>query len=400
MSKHALIIGGGIAGPTAAMALQRADISSTVFEAYPRDAGGAGVFLTVAVNGIAALRTLDLDGPVTGAGFASPSIEFTSGTGKRLGVTPIGGTLFDGTTAHTIRRPDLYRVLYDEARRRGIRIEHDKRLVAAEAGAAGGVVAHFEDGSAASGDLLIGADGIHSRTRRIIDPAAPSPRYAGLSNVGGYSCASLAGIEPGTYHMVFGKDAFFGYVVSPADGVWWFANPPRRTELSRAELEATPEEWKARLLELFRRDAGPASDIIRKTDVLAVTNQHDLPRVPVWSRGPMIIIGDAAHAASPTSGQGASLAIEDAIVLAQCLRDLPTGAAFAAFERLRRPRVERVVKWAARMNQTKMPSSIGRVFRDAVMPILLKQFARQSQSWLFDYAVDWDQQVDAEATAA
>jgi FAD-dependent urate hydroxylase len=332
MAKHALIIGGGIAGPTAAMALQRAGISATVYEAYPEDARAAGVFLTVAVNGIAALRTLGLDRRVMAAGFPSASIEFASGTGKSLGTVPIGGTLTDGTVAHTIRRPDLYGVLYQEAYRRGIRVEHGKRLIAAEP-TAGGVVARFEDGTSAAGDVLIGADGIHSPTRRIIDTSAPAPRYTGLGNVGGYTRGSGLGFrDSGTYTMIFGKRAFFGYVVSPAGEVWWFTNPPWHTELSPAELQATPEQWKERLGDLFDGDSGPAVDIIRNASVLAVTNQHDLPRVPRWSRGPMIVIGDAAHAASPTSGQGASLAIEDAIVLARCLGDLPTtAAAFASY---------------------------------------------------------------------
>jgi 2-polyprenyl-6-methoxyphenol hydroxylase-like FAD-dependent oxidoreductase len=394
---HALVIGGGIAGTTAAMALQRAGIAATIYEAYPTDAGGAGVFLTVAVNGLAALRTIELEQPVKEAGFPSPSIQFASGTGKALGRIPLGGTSADETPAHTIRRPDLYRVLYEQAHRRGIRIEHGKRLVAAEPTPTGGVVARFEDGSSARGDVLIGADGIHSRTRRIIDPAAPRPRYSGLGNVGGYSRASISismpGVQPGTYVMLFGKRAFFGYVLSPAGEVWWFANPPTVAELSRAELTAAPGQWQQRLLELFAGDAGPAADIIRQAETLAVTNQHDLPRVPAWWRGGMVIIGDAAHAASPSSGQGASLAIEDGVVLAQCLRDLPDpAAAFAAFEQLRRPRVERIVAWAARMNQTKTPGPVARVVRDLVLPVLLRR-AGQSQEWIFKYRIDWEAPV-------
>ena len=387
---HALIIGGGIAGSTAALALQRAGITATIYEAYPGDAGGAGVFLTVAVNGLAALRTIGLDRAVMAAGFPTAGIRFASGTGKPLGQAPVGGALADGTLAHTIRRPDLYRVLAEHARGRGIRIEHSKRLVAAEPTPEGGVVARFEDGTSARGDLLIGADGIHSRTRRIIDPAAPEPRYAGLGNVGGFSHASVSGLglRPGTYVMMFGKRAFFGYVGSPAGDAWWFANPPRAAALSAAELAAPAGEWKERLIDLFAGDAGPAADIIRATDGLAVTNQHDLPRVPAWSRGPMILIGDAAHAASPTSGQGASLAIEDALVLAKCLRDLPDATtAFAAFERLRRPRVERIVAWAARMNRSKMPGPVGRAVRDLVLPTVLRR-AGHSQEWMFNYRID------------
>src|SRR5215212_5569344 len=180
-NRKALIVGGGIAGSVTSMALQRAGIDSVVYEAYDTSAGlDAGAFLTVAVNGLDALRTLDAHEPVLGAGFPTGNIEFFSGTGKRLGEVPIGGALPDGTVTHTIKRIDLYRVLHDEAIRRGIRIEHNRRLVDAESTPDGSVVARFEDGTEAAGDLLIGADGIHSRTRRIIDPTTPEPRYTGL----------------------------------------------------------------------------------------------------------------------------------------------------------------------------------------------------------------------------
>src|SRR5215212_392321 len=200
--RKALIIGGGIAGPATAMALQRASIDSVVYEAYDTGAGlGAGAFLTVAVNGLDALRTLDAHAPVLAAGFPTRSIGFCSGTGKRLGEVPIGGTLADGTVTHTIKRADLYRVLHDEAIRRGIRIEHGKRLI--DAGTTpDGVVARFEGSTHAEGDLLIGADGIHSRTRLIIAPTAPEPRYTGLGNIGGFARNASVNAKPGIYAMI------------------------------------------------------------------------------------------------------------------------------------------------------------------------------------------------------
>ena len=202
--------------------------------------------------------------------------------------------------------------------------------------------------------------------------------------------------------MVFGKRAFFGYTLSPSGEIWWFANPPSASEIPRAELAATtPEQWKARLIELFAADAGPAVDIIRSTTVMPLgTNQYDMPKVPTWWRGPMIIIGDAAHAASPSSGQGASLAMEDALVLAKCLRDLPdTAGAFAAYEQLRRRRVERVVAYGARSASGKAAGPIARVVRDLVLPLLLKRFARQAQDWLFAYHIDWDERVQLQQAA-
>jgi FAD-dependent urate hydroxylase len=399
-NEKALIIGGGIAGPVTAMALQRAGIDSVVYEAYDTSAGlDAGAFLTVAVNGLDVLRTLDVHEPVLDAGFPTRNIEFFSGTGKRLGEVSIGGTLPDGTATHTIKRADLYRVLHDEAIRRGIRIEHGKRLVDAETTPDGGVVARFEDGTRATGDLLIGADGIHSRTRRIIDPDAPEPRYTGLGNIGGFTRNASVDTKPGIYVMVWGKRAFFGYTVSPSGEIWWFANPPSTRELTRAELAATTtEQWKQRLLSLFADDATPAVEIIKATTgELPGTNQYDMPSVPTWYRGPMIIVGDAAHATSPASGQGASMAIEDAVVLAKCLRDLPDiQQAFAAYEQLRRKRVEHVVAQGARSSSGKAAGPIARVLRDLMLPVILKRVAssgERSLAWMYGYHIDWNEKV-------
>jgi 2-polyprenyl-6-methoxyphenol hydroxylase-like FAD-dependent oxidoreductase len=400
----ALIIGGGIAGPVTAMALQRVGLEAAVYEAYGASAGlEAGAYLSVAVNGLDALRTLDLHQLVLSTGFPSSAIEFFSGTGKRLGVVPIGGTLPDGTLTYTIKRVDLYQVLHDEAMRRGVHIEHGKRLVDAET-TPDGVIARFEDGTQASGDLLIGADGIHSRTRRIIDPAAPEPHYTGLGNIGGFTRNAAVDAAPGMYRMVFGKRAFFGYIVSPSGEIWWFANPPSPRELTRDELASmTTEQWKQRLVDLFRDDATPAVEIIRATTgELRASNAYDMPSVPMWRRRPMVIIGDAAHAAQPSSGQGASMAIEDAVVLAACLRDLPNPEqAFRAYEQLRRQRVERVVAQGAKSSSYKAPGPLGRQLRDFLLPMMLKRQASvESQAWLFGYHIDWDAPVHLAAHVA
>jgi FAD-dependent urate hydroxylase len=395
-AKRALIVGGGVAGPVAAMALRQAGIDSVVYEAYEGGADDIGAFLTFASNGLDALRTIAAHHLVLSEGFPTPRMTIQSGSGKRLGDVPLGGTLPDGTVSQTLKRADLYRALRDEAVRRGARVEYGKRLVGAET-TPGGVVARFEDGTEAEGDLLIGADGIHSRTRRIIDPSSPGARYVPVLNIGGYAHAVTVQAEPGTFRMVFGKRAFFGYAVHPSGEIWWFANPPRAVEPTGAELAAIgTEQWREMLMDLFAGDASPAVEIVRSTPgKLAGWATYDLPSVPTWYRGTMIIIGDAAHATAPSSGQGASMAIEDAVVLARCLRDLPdTGRAFAAFERLRRARVERIVAHGARTSNSKAAGPVARVLRDLMMPLILKRVASgNSLMWMHDYHIDWNEKV-------
>jgi FAD-dependent urate hydroxylase len=390
---RALIIGGGVAGPVAAMALQRAGIDAVVYEAYTPTTEEVGSYLTVATNGLDALRAIGADRPVLDAGFPTPTNVLLSGTGRRLGAVSNGGRLPDGTTAHTIKRARLYRALHQQATDRGIQVEYGKRLVDADAGPDGGVVARFDDGTRATGDLLVGADGVHSLTRRLIDPAAPDGRYVGLVNFGGYTHEAAPGAEPGVWHMIFGRRAFFGYVVDPAGATVWFANVPR-AKVSQAERAATTaEQWRRQLVELFGGDHGPASDLVAAGQLeLAADNTHDLPSVPTWHKGPMVVIGDAAHAPTPTSGQGASMAAEDAVVLAKSLRDLPDiPQALAAYEQLRRRRVERIVAQGARTSSSKTPGPVARVLRDLLLPVVFKFLVTdRSQAWIHDHHIDWE----------
>src|SRR5579859_7450364 len=102
------------------------------------------------------------------------------------------------------------------------------------------------------------------------------------------------------------------------------------------------DEWQERMLDLFRGDLPLISEMIRATESSIISYPiYDIFTQPIWHEGPVVLVGDAIHAVSPNAGQGASLAMEDAIVLAKCLRDIPDHAlAFATYERLRRERVE------------------------------------------------------------
>jgi FAD-dependent urate hydroxylase len=393
--RTALVIGAGIAGPVAAMALRKAGIRPTIYEAHPSGAEGIGTFLTIASNGIDALRAIGADQTALAAGFPTPTITLRSTTGKNLGTARTGLTLPDGTTSHTLKRADLYQALYQEAARRGIDVQHGKRLTAAEP-TGNGVRAVFDDGTDAAADVLIGTDGIHSTVRKLIDPTAPAPTYIGLINLGGYARGVEVDAEPGSYTMIFGKRAFFGYVLAPSGEVWWFANIPRRDEPARGEAEAiTAAQWQARLAGLYAADAGPAARLVEASDTAGISKAspiHSIPHLPFWHNGRMIVIGDAAHAPTPTSGQGASLSIEDAIVLARCLRDLPTPeVAFTRFQALRRPRAERIIKQAARINSSKTATPLTRILRDATLPAIMKMAANSKQATAaYRYHIDWD----------
>jgi 2-polyprenyl-6-methoxyphenol hydroxylase-like FAD-dependent oxidoreductase len=198
--------------------------------------------------------------------------------------------------------------------------------------------------------------------------------------------------------MIWGKNCFFGYTVAPDREIWWFANPPSRAEIPREQLRAlTADQLRDQLVRLLSADKTPGAQIVRSTTGdIRLSNQYDLPAVPTWHNDAMVIIGDAAHAVSPASGQGCSLAFEDAVTLAPCLRDAPSvPAALHAYEQQRRSRVERIVAWGSGMNNTKKQGLAGRILRDLVLPIILKRAARPGEmdkmSWMYAHHIDWRQ---------
>jgi FAD-dependent urate hydroxylase len=390
---EALIIGGGMAGPAAAMALQRVGITAQVFDAYDQPADTTGYFLNMASNGLDALHSAGIRIEDRLDGHPIPRMRFVSGTGKFLGEVANGIRLPDGTVSMCVRRGVLQQALREEAAARGLPIRYGKRLVdLTQTGST--VVARFADGSTAEADLLIGADGIHSRTRQLIDPDAPTPHHTGLVGLGGFSRVPGVDPTPGFQHFVFGRRAFFGYLVRHDGEIYWFANIA--SDQDRKQLAAvTHQQWRAHLLDLFADDFDLISKIIAAdTGELAAYPIDDIPTSPTWHTGRVLLIGDAAHATSPSSGQGTSMAFEDAVVLARSLRDTATPAdAFATYEAQRRPRVEKVVAYSRRLGGTKTAGPLARRFRDLMMPIGLRFAANEkSMAWLYRYHIDWDTQ--------
>ncbi|MEV6774202.1 FAD-dependent monooxygenase [Nocardia sp. NPDC051030] len=368
--RTAIIIGGGISGPVAAAALHRAGIEARVYEAYPGPAYGIGSNLALAPNGMAALEIVGAADGVRAN--ALPLARQTMSVGKKLidlpglvGVEPL----------RQVDRPDLHQVLHDTAAAAGVQFEYNKRLVSVDENA-DSVTAVFADGSTATADVLIGADGIRSTVRTLVDPNAPGPTYLGMLGFGAYTDCSFD-VPPDSMTFAFGKRAYYLYWAMPDGTVAWGANLPQEKYLSLTEARSVPAEHWLRILRETYADDTPGAELARNTtaeQLITVGALHIMPSVPHWYRGRMVLIGDAIHAPSNTSGQGASMAIESAVELARCLRDIPDPeTAFATYEAMRRPRVEAVAARVARMNSHKAAGPIARAAMQVMMPIMFKK---------------------------
>lgn len=390
--KTALVIGGGVAGPVTAMALRKAGIEAAIYEAYPTTADGIGGSLGLAPNGLAALRVVGAEDAVRAV--ARPIQHMVMAMGrKRLGEMP---SLPGLTPLQMMRRADLHRVLHDRALDQGIQITHGKRLVNAEE-TASGITARFADGSSASADILIGADGIRSTVRTLIDPNAPGPNYTGLIQFGGVADYDVPG-SSNTMTFVFGKGGYYLYGPGPNGGTEWGVNLPQDRPLTLTEARQVPAVDRLRQLREIYADDDPARELIQATrpDQLGVVGSlYIMPSLPHWHRGRMVLVGDAVHAPSNSSGQGASLAIESAVQLARCLRDLPDPpSAFAAYEHLRRGRVEKVAARAGRINHAKAPGPITRALMPLLMPTMMKLMNQEKTFGPEQrYEIDWDETV-------
>lgn len=389
---RALIVGGGIAGPALGVALARAGIGSHLVEARP-EPGAGGAFLALAPNGVNALAALRLDGVVVAAGgIELPEIRFCNAAGRRIGhLDNSDAPQRYGAQTHLVRRVRLHEQLLLAARSAGVQVSLGSRLVEITEGP-GGVVATLDDGSTHTADVLLGADGVRSTVRRLVLPDAPDPSYTGVLDAGAWTPVDLP--DTGGQRMVWGHRAFFGYTVH--DGTaYWFSNLARDREPARGELDTVDgAEWLRTLRELHSQDPLPVPQILAAAhESLGLWAVYDLGTLPTWHTARVCLLGDAAHAASPSAGQGASLALEDAAVLARCLRDLPDpAAAFSTFERLRRPRAEQVVALGRRIGDRKIPSRGRGWVRDRMLPSFLRIGATQAAAQ-YGYRIDWDASV-------
>lgn len=329
-----VIIGAGIGGLAAAVALRRVGIETLVIERVG-EIREVGAGLSIWSNAVNALRELGVEARV----LASASI-----VERNVVQTPAGRCITEnefgnisgkaGAPCICIHRAVLQKILLDSLPAASIR-------TGARCSGFDDSTAILESGERIHGDVLVGADGISSVIRDGLHGVEP-PRYAG------YTCwrgiCNESGVLPDrSAVLAIGEGSQFGLWPCGPGQFYWFLtrNAPQGTIQAKAEVLALCRDW-----------ATPVPQIIEATPEDAILQNDIVDRPPLrwWGRGNVTLLGDAAHASTPNLGQGACQALEDAVVLAHCLSEIsPVETALRQYERLRIPRTSAIVRksWQA-----------------------------------------------------
>jgi 2-polyprenyl-6-methoxyphenol hydroxylase-like FAD-dependent oxidoreductase len=340
--QHVLVIGGGIGGLSAALALRRAGIRVSIFE-QQRQLREIGSGLTLWSNAVRQLKRLDLFDALASVSAPLQRFEFWSWRGERLGAIPLASldqTL--GVPSVGVHRADLLALLARALA--DCPIELDARCVGfTQDGET--VTAQFADGRTATGDLLIGADGLHSAVRAHLLGRRP-PRYAGYTCWRSVTSFEHEAVTPGITSETLGYGTRFGMLPIGQGRVFWYA-----TANAREGGDDTHAGRKHTLLDLFRRFRPPIVSLIEATDETEILRHdiYDRPPIRRWGAGRVTLLGDAAHPPTPNQGQGACQAIEDAVALARCLcEDKGVVSALQTYEAHRRGRTASVISQSRR----------------------------------------------------
>lgn len=324
-----VIIGAGIGGLAAGIALRRIGAEVVVVE-RAADIREVGAGLSIWSNGVGALRELGVDAGV----LASASVIERNESRTPSGVVIAANQFSEisqsvGAPNICVHRAVLQRILLDALPRAAVR-------TGACCTGFQDATAILETGERIEADVLVGADGLSSVIRAGLHGSEP-PRYAG------YTCwravrPATDVLPAGSALLAAGGGAQFGLWPCGEGQVYWFLtkNAPQGTRLAKADAKELCRHWAAPIPEIIE---GTAEDAILQNDIV------DRPPLRWWGRGCVTLLGDAAHACTPNLGQGACQALEDAVVLAQCLRDVrPVESALREYERVRVPRTAAVVR--------------------------------------------------------
>jgi FAD-dependent urate hydroxylase len=333
-----IIVGAGIGGLTAHLVCKRAGFEVEHYERQPHHLGPAGAGIVLWPNGVKVLLALGLGERLREIGQRLDRVVTRTSRGSLLTAMPVAELERKlGASVYAVSRTELQALLVNAVGRENlqfgawcVRVEQDSS----------GATAHFGDRRTATGDVVIGADGIHSVIRGAVTRDG-APRYSGMANwVGIVANDGLLPEETGSEFLgegrrcgllsLTGNRVYFGFACAMEKGA------------------PAPEGGRRRQLrDLFGGWPDPIPALLERLsdDALKYLETHDLPPLTRWSRGRIALLGDAAHATTPTLGQGGCQAMEDAVFLARSLGSTTLGVAdgLARYEAKRKERAELIV---------------------------------------------------------
>lgn len=331
-----LIVGGGIGGLTLALALNRAGIPCSVFERAPElKEVGAGV--GVWANAVKVLDRLGVGGRVREIGIPLEAAELCADTGRVLSRVNLTEVVREAeATCYVLHRAELHAALAELLPEGAIETDHE--CVGVEETSAC-VTARFANGTSATGTLLVGADGINSVVRAQFW-GREKPRYSGQTAFRGVVEFDVS--DKRVMREVHGAGKRFGICPMSKGRAYWYAafNSPEGKMIDFDKRQRL-------LLDEYKDWRGQATEIISATPSEAILQNDLVDRVPIkrWSKGSITLLGDAAHPTTPNFGQGACMAIEDAMVLTRNLiRHANVRDALRGYEAERGKRTASIVK--------------------------------------------------------
>src|SRR5579872_2970833 len=371
------IIGGGIAGLTTAIALHQRRIEAKVYEtASSWSAVGAGIVLPS--NAMEVLGKLGLAHSVQEAGSRIDLLEIRDQGGALIHSVDLRPAA-EKFGAHTVavRRSELHKVLLAAVPADCVQLNKGCECVQNRPD---GVTVRFGDGSTATCDFLIAADGLRSAVRQQVAPRAKE-RYSGQSSYRAIVQHPVAPYLNNVCREFWGPGKRFGFACVDNENIYWYA-----TFDAEAGGADAAEELHARLLDFSRRFPSPIPELIANTkeDQIVRTDIADLPPIRTWHKGRILLIGDAAHASMPDLGQGGAQAIEDAYVLAaQLAVEGNVEHALHRFEGIRRPRVIYVARLSRMVSKLAHISNPGvRWIRDRALRLVPRYIAQRQVEFL------------------
>ncbi len=335
-----VVVGGGVGGLTVAAALQRAGVAVEVHEKFDHPPARQTGF-TIWSYAIRALIDLGVDeARLDRVGSAIEGTDLRTQSGKLLEALPVGEVSRKlGAPSYDCSRADLLQAVLELLDAGTVHVGSECVGVEQDPDSASAILA---DGSRATGDLLIGADGIHSVVRSSVAPNAQL-NYSGFIGSGGVAEFTHELLPAGHHIELWGRDSKGGIADIGGGRARWYV-------VTRGEA-GSPGPSRDGLLEHVRDWYPVLGDAIRATPADAITHTEawDLDPLATWVDGRVVLLGDAAHATTPFAAMGACTTIADATELGRLIAAGPLPEALASFQELRKKRGEQVIKHSRTM---------------------------------------------------